>query len=206
MHAANSIIKHHVEKYGKQLNQSFQPRKKKGKGTFEFNWDKTRCSKAIDFKSNNKDMFLKVKDNFFRTVIGDKAMHGGVYYWEIWSKSMTQRHLKIGVTSKRDYPIDSYGFSDFQEGFAFFGNGELRHNSNQTGEKYGTQVMKQGSVGCFLNMNKGTLSFSINGIDQGVAFRHPFLKVGPLYPAVALLHEAGCLLKCGMSVPDFQIY
>jgi E3 ubiquitin-protein ligase NRDP1 len=47
-------------------------------------------------------------------------------------------------------------------------------------------------------MNKGTLSFAINGEYFGAAFKNEKLKKGPIYPAIALLHCAGCRLECGM--------
>ena len=73
----------------------------------------------------------------------------------------------------------------------------MRHNSNLFGEKYGKTFKTQGILGVFLNMNKGTLSFAIDGEYQGVAFQDEKLKVGPLYPAVSLLHNAGCILVSG---------
>jgi len=45
-------------------------------------------------------------------------------------------------------------------------------------------------------MNKGTLSFSVNDYGYNTAFEHPFLKVGPIYPAIALFRCAGCKLNC----------
>jgi len=50
-------------------------------------------------------------------------------------------------------------------------------------------------------MNKGTLSFAINGEYFGVAYQDDKLKKGPIWPAVALLHQAGCRLECGMKAP-----
>jgi hypothetical protein len=38
---------------------------------------------------------------------------------------------------------------------------------------------------------------------MGVAFTDPKLKVGPIYPAVSLLHCAGCKIRHGMSVPSY---
>ena len=37
-------------------------------------------------------------------------------------------------------------------------------------------------------MNRGTMSFCLNGVNLGVAFEDDELKRGPLWPAVALLH------------------
>jgi len=67
-------------------------------------------------------MFLKVKDNFFRTVIGDKAMYGGVYYWEIWADPKTENELKMGVVKNIDFNLNT-SFSDFEFGWAFYGLG-----------------------------------------------------------------------------------
>ena len=50
-------------------------------------------------------------------------------------------------------------------------------------------------IGVFLDMNAGTLSFTINNIDYGVAFTNNALKKGPLYPAISLLKAGGCTIK-----------
>ena len=52
-------------------------------------------------------------------------------------------------------------------------------------------------------MNKGTLSFAIDGQYQGIAFESESLKQGPLYPAVSLLHNAGCILVSGKPPPYY---
>ena len=69
------------------------------------------------------------------------------------------------------------------------------------GRKYGKAFKRQGVLGVCLNMNKGTLSFAIDGMYQGVAFEDAMLKKGPLYPAVSLLHNAGCILVTGRVPP-----
>ena len=50
-------------------------------------------------------------------------------------------------------------------------------------------------------MNKGTLSFGLNGENWGVAFSNTALKKGPVFPAVSLLHCAGCRLVTGKAIP-----
>lgn len=50
-------------------------------------------------------------------------------------------------------------------------------------------------------MNKGTLSFALNGENFGVAFTNDSLKKGPLYAAVSLLHLAGCGIRTGVPTP-----
>ena len=51
-------------------------------------------------------------------------------------------------------------------------------------------------------MNKGTLSISLNGEFMGTAYSDPYLKKGPIYPAVSLLHCAGCKIVTGKTVPS----
>jgi hypothetical protein len=60
-----------------------------------------------------------------------------------------------------------------------------------------------GTLGIFLDMNKGTLAFSVDGEYLGIAFEDEELKKGPIYPALALLHIAGCTLitdKCAPAI------
>lgn len=44
-------------------------------------------------------------------------------------------------------------------------------------------------------MVNGTLSFSLNGENMGIAYQDEKLKTGTYYPAVSLLHCAGCTIK-----------
>jgi len=52
-------------------------------------------------------------------------------------------------------------------------------------------------------MNKGTIAFSIDGHYCGVAFEDEKLKSGPIYPAISLLHNAGCTLVTGKAPPFY---
>jgi E3 ubiquitin-protein ligase NRDP1 len=53
-------------------------------------------------------------------------------------------------------------------------------------------------------MNKGTLSFALNGEFLGIAFQDNKLKQGPIYPSVSLLHCAGCRLETGIPAPNYM--
>lgn len=79
----------------------------------------------------------------------------------------------------------------------------MRHHSNAHGEAYGKPVKRQGVIGVFLNMNKGTLCFSIDGEYCGKAYQDEQLKTGPIFPAVSLLHLAGCTLSSGRHPPRY---
>ena len=52
-------------------------------------------------------------------------------------------------------------------------------------------------------MNKGILSFAIDGQYCGRAFQDDELKSGPIFPAVSLLHLAGCTLISGKPPPSY---
>lgn len=47
---------------------------------------------------------------------------------------------------------------------------QLRHNSNATGPAFGKRFKRDGVLGVCLNMNNGTLKFSLNGELMGVAY------------------------------------
>lgn len=69
-------------------------------------------------------------------------------------------------------------FCDNENGWAIY-NGELRHNSNATGPKYGTILNNNDTVGVMFDtievkhLMKGTLTFSINRKQYGVAYKDP---------------------------------
>lgn len=53
-------------------------------------------------------------------------------------------------------------------------------------------------------MDAGTLEFALDGVSMGKAFEDPKLKVAPIYPAISLLHIAGCTLVSGLEKPDYM--
>jgi hypothetical protein len=81
----------------------------------------------------------------------------------------------------------SKAFCDTPDGWAIY-NGELRHNSNAMGEKYGEVFGPGDIIGVNLDMQQGTISFSKNSVEWGVAFRSEELKKGCLYAAVSPIY------------------
>ena len=128
----------------------------------------------------------------------------GVKYWELIGDDLTENELKIGVTTKKEINLNS-AFCDYESGYAYYGVGQLRHNSNSIGENYGKRFKKNGTLGICLNMNKGTLSFALDGEYWGVAYKNEGLKKGPIYAAVSLLHCAGCKLVTNKPTPSYFI-
>ena len=82
-------------------------------------------------------------------------------------------------------------FCDHQYGYAYF-DGQIRHNSNGSGPKYGVRLNKTlgfDIIGICLDQVEGTLRFIINGFEFGNAYKCDDLKAGEWYPAVAPIYK-----------------
>ncbi|CAD8170313.1 unnamed protein product [Paramecium octaurelia] len=170
-----------------------------------FKWDRQRMGAGITSSDGDTKIFLKEQAYMFRTAIATHGFEKGIGYWEIEADEKTENELKIGVSTQRDFNYNT-AFCDFEFGWAYYGLAQLRHNSNATGPSFGKRFKKDGILGVCLNMNTGTLKFSLNGELMGTAYTDEKLKQGPIYPAVSLLHCAGCKLITGKPLPSiFQI-
>lgn len=171
-----------------------------GDSKLNLRWNNKQCGMNVTFAADNTSVFLKEEAYVFRSVVCGEGFVSGCHYWEIHADGRTENELKIGVSGNNIFDFNT-AFCDHKFGFAFYGLAQLRHGSNATGSQFGKRFKKTGILGIYLNMNKGTLSFSINGEDMGVAFQDNDLMRGPLYPAVALLHCAGCTIKGELPIP-----
>ncbi|TNV76303.1 hypothetical protein FGO68_gene7058 [Halteria grandinella] len=129
---------------------------------------------------------VKVKDGAgFKSAFGTQAMvRGGRYFFQV--KLVHGTLMKVGIARKG--VSTEHAFSDGANGWAIY-NGELRHNSNSTGDKYGKSFYTGDIVGVYLDMIEGTLAFSRNGVYWGVAFTSEEFKKGVFYPAVAPIYQ-----------------
>lgn len=123
-----------------------------------FKWDDTKVSDNVEITAENRCAFLKEDTYLFRSVVADTAFNDGIHYWEIVADSRTDNELKVGVTKNPDFDLKT-SFSDYTFGWAFYGVGQLRHCDGANGAKYGKSFKKTGTLGVFLDMNKGTLAF-----------------------------------------------
>lgn len=165
-----------------------------------FAWDQKYTPDVIEV-TNCRGLFLKEEAYLFRSVIADRSFSEGIHYWEIVADARTENELKIGVCKNRDFDLKT-AFCDYSFGWAFYGNGQLRHCDGANGQAYcKQQFKKEGVLGVLLDMSKGTLSLSLNESYLGIAFEDDELKQGPIWPAVALLHVAGCSLVTGKAPP-----
>lgn len=161
-----------------------------------FEWSTTKKSKNLALSDEN----LKVRvteGSGFKTVLGNMAFKpGGKYYFEVFI--IKGNLIKIGVS--RDSINFEEAFSDSLNGWAIY-NGELRHNSNSKGQKYGSGISQGNTVGVALDMTEGTLSYFYNGVPWGVAYKDDKLKEGDLYAACAPIYVSDSfILK--MMIPE----
>eukprot|EP00347_Sterkiella_histriomuscorum_P011602 403371825 len=170
------------------------------KSLTHFRWDPLLTSDSIELTADNRTAYLQEDTYLFRSIIADTKFDGGLHYWELVADSRTDNELKIGVSKSRDIDLKT-SFSDYSTGWAFYGIGQLRHCDSANGPNYGKSFKRTGTLGILLDMNKGALSFSLDGEYLGVAFEDEELKKGPIYPAIALLHIAGCTLVTGKPAP-----
>jgi hypothetical protein len=110
-------------------------------------------------------------------------------------KFLKGSNFKIGVSrSKRSKEI---AFSDTEDGWAYYSNGQLRHNSKGEGQKYGEIFRGKDTIGVYIDLIEvifqtltslqGLIFYSKNGKVFGDAFRDPELLKQELYPACCCL-------------------
>lgn len=179
-----------------------QPSKNATQALTTFRWDALKIGQGIELSNDKKTVYLKENAYMFRSAVSDIPMMEGVHYWEIHADQRTENELKIGVAMRKEFNYNT-AFCDYEFGFAYYGLGQLRHNSNSIGGAYGKKFKKTGVLGICLDMNRGTLSFALDGEYWGEAYRSEALKKGPAYAAVSLLHQAGCTLETGKPVPSY---
>jgi hypothetical protein len=153
----------------------------------DFTWDSDYVSKVIELTASNRHAFLSEDNYLFRSCIGTVGFESGTHYWEIVSDSRTENEFKVGVIKNKNIDLKT-AFSDYSCGWAYYATGQLRHCDAAVGPKYGKGFKKQGTLGVYLDMDKGTLSFALDDKYMGIAFEDEELKKGPIYPAIALIH------------------
>lgn len=169
-------------------------------GITHFKWDSTKKGQGIQVFNNGDSLLLSETCYAFRTIVSNVGFTHGTHYWEIVADRRTENELKIGISKNLNFNYDT-SFSDYSFGWAFYGVGQLRHGNNAAGDLYGKKFKKSGVLGVFLDMNRGVLSFAIDGEYFGIGFQSDELKEGPIYAAVSLLHVGGCILQTGIPAP-----
>ncbi|KAI1897597.1 hypothetical protein AGOR_G00084900 [Albula goreensis] len=109
-----------------------------------------------------------------------KGVTKGKYYYEV--SCHDQGLCRVGWSTAKaalDLGTDKFGFG-------FGGTGKKSHNKQF--DSYGEEFTMHDTIGCYIDFDKGHVSFSKNGTDLGLAFEIPqHLKNEPFF--------ASCVLK-----------
>jgi hypothetical protein len=81
--------------------------------TLKFSWDintspqtpSSRGKSLLDIltvSDDNRSIYLKEDDYYFRTFFGDLELTEGIHYWEIIADARTEHELKIGVCKSKE--------------------------------------------------------------------------------------------------------
>jgi hypothetical protein len=110
-------------------------------------------------------------------------MTSGLHRWEVHIDRCISKNIFIGVCTA-DIRVDNYCGCD-RNGWAFLANKAMWHNKSKS-KTYGELFRTGDSVLVTLDLDNGTLSYSLNGLDLGIAAEG---LIGPLYPAFSLYNE-----------------
>ncbi|XP_034000005.1 ATP-dependent RNA helicase DDX1-like [Trematomus bernacchii] len=123
-----------------------------------------------------------------------KGVTKGKYYYEVTCHD--QGLCRIGWSTSQaalDLGTDKYGFG-------FGGTG--KKSNNKQFDSYGEEFTMHDTIGCYLDVDKGQMSFSKNGNDLGVAFEIPQqLKSQPFFASCVLKNAE---LKFNFGGEDFK--
>lgn len=79
---------------------------------FNFKFDPKKSGDGIEISKKGTQIFLDEKGYKFKTILGDKPLYSGIYYWEVIPDYRSEFFLKVGVTKNSDFDMNT-SFSDF---------------------------------------------------------------------------------------------
>ncbi|OQR90075.1 HECT E3 ubiquitin ligase [Achlya hypogyna] len=144
-----------------------------------FMLDKKKCrSNSLTFSDDGLGVAYSGNEAW-RMVLGSEGFAVGRHKWQIKIEKSSSAYLFVGVASKRAN-LESFLGAD-EHSWGFIGDGALYYQRNRL-KTYGDTFGEGDVIGLDLDCEQGTLSYSKNGVDLGVAFDN---VVGELFPAVA---------------------
>eukprot|EP01133_Synstelium_polycarpum_P016675 gene16675-19817_t len=148
-------------------------------------WDKVKKGKMILSREGRAISHGGDYLGSYQSARGSQRIDSGCTYWEIIIEALnfnqTGFHLVIGVIPESFTVWQSYLTSN--GGWGYLADGRKANNSGN-GIPYAKGFVQGDRIGVLLDMNERTLSYYLNGVYQGVAFRN---IDQPVYPGVSLL-------------------
>ncbi|KAG0046146.1 hypothetical protein BGZ83_008652 [Gryganskiella cystojenkinii] len=168
-------------------------------------WDHDAAPPELDVEGN----YIRYRSDFKNDMTVSASVtanhpinpKSGIFYFEIFIESFKGNSaISVGIASKAlrkncqvGWDLNSWGYHS-DDGFLYFGNGK---QNIQYSYDYGEGF----TVGCGVNFLDRSIFFTLNGEQQGVAFK--FLKDSiPLYPAIGL-SQAGTEINANFGDQTF---
>ena len=149
-------------------------------------WDPLPSSPKIKYSSDLKSASNVSTEKGFTSVVSKVGFCDKVHLVEFLISTSPTKPVKVGMVTSLDFRRDQ-AFSDQPFGYSFYTLGQLRNGDGGKGQRYSSRIEEETfQVAILINLIDGSLSFMVNGINQGFAFVQQDLKGKTVYPAVAL--------------------
>lgn len=142
-------------------------------------FDRKRCRSSLLTISPDDLSVVYSGHEIWKTVFGTVCCSTGVTSWQIRIEKSSSSYLFVGVASHRA-SVDSFLGAD-EHSWGYIGDKALYYQRNRV-KSYGEGFGEGDIIGVRVDSENGTLSFSKNGVDLGIAFEN---IVGEVYPAVS---------------------
>uniref|UniRef100_A0A7S3PF36 B30.2/SPRY domain-containing protein n=1 Tax=Aplanochytrium stocchinoi TaxID=215587 RepID=A0A7S3PF36_9STRA len=142
------------------------------------------CGKNL--RLSNKNMTVQNNVNKkWNAVRASTGFTRGIHNWCVYVDKCVSKNIFLGVVTA-SASLENYVGAD-NHGWGYLANKAIWHNKGKS-HTYG-ELFKEGDyIGVALDLNIGTLSFSHNGNDLGIAVEG-LTEVGELFPAVSLYNK-----------------
>ncbi|TMW56846.1 hypothetical protein Poli38472_006856 [Pythium oligandrum] len=142
-------------------------------------FDRKKCRSTLLQISEDGLSVAYSGHEMWKTIVMTNGYAMGTHSWQIRIDKSSSSYLFIGIASGRAN-LDSFLGSDDQS-WGFIGDKALYYQRNRL-RVYGDAFGEGDCISVYLDCDLGTLSFSKNGVELGVAFEN---IVGEVFPAVA---------------------
>ncbi|XP_074146906.1 E3 ubiquitin-protein ligase TRIM9 isoform X7 [Sminthopsis crassicaudata] len=165
-----------------------------------FAFDPGSAHSDIIFSNDNLTVTCNSYDD--RVVLGKTGFSKGVHYWELTVDRYDNHPDPAFGVACIDVIKDMMLGKDDKAWAMYVDNNRswFMHNNSHTNRTEGG-ITKGATIGVLLDLNRKTLTFSINEDQQGpIAFEN---MEGLFFPAVSLNRNVQVTLHTGLPVPDF---
>ncbi|XP_029185488.2 E3 ubiquitin-protein ligase RNF123-like [Acropora millepora] len=167
-------------------------------GPFVVYIDRASLCGSMTMKEGNE---IESKSNF-SSVRASTCVCKGKWMYEILLGS--KGIMQLGWATLQCKFTNEEGVGDTPDSFAYDGH-RVRKWNVMTG-KYGEEWMAGDVIGCCIDLDEGTISYSRNGLYLGVAFDNVQFGPGQAYfPAASLSYGESCQMNFGAAPFKFPI-